>query len=146
MKDSDRLTTVRRLFEGVLNGRDLDAIEEIYAPGCVVHPNSAVRSVLRGIQARKEAVREARVAFRDLTYRIEDLIAEGNRVACRWSCSGVHAHEYLGVPPSGLPTTWQGMTLFRFAGDVIAEEWWAYDDFCVFQELIGARQVRRVNC
>jgi predicted ester cyclase len=73
---------VRRQEEELFGGGKLDVADEIYAPDYVGHDPSNPEEV-RGLQAAKRAAAEYRQAFPDLQVSVEDLIAEGDRVAAR---------------------------------------------------------------
>jgi predicted ester cyclase len=61
----------------------------------------------------------------DFHVTMEDMIAEGDNVAGRWTASGTHEAELVGIPPTGKQATWTGMTIYRFAGGKIVEAWWS---------------------
>jgi predicted ester cyclase len=67
----------------------------------------------------------------DLRVTIDDMIAEGDRVALRWTTSGTQRGALdtpLGVaPPSNRPVSIPGINIFRIAGGKIAEEWIVWD-------------------
>ena len=78
---------VRRLVDEVLNGHRLDAIDELFAPEQAVEASDWIAPVL--------------ASFPDTRMEILDLIAEGDRVAARFACSGTHTGEWLGHAASG---------------------------------------------
>ncbi len=78
---------VRRLVEEVLNGRRLDVIDELYAPELA--PDA--RAWIAPFQE----------SFPDMRMEIVDLIAEGDTVTGRFTCSGTHLGEWLGHAPTG---------------------------------------------
>jgi predicted ester cyclase len=67
------------------------------------------------------------VAFGDVRYRIDDLIAEGDRVVLRVESSGTHRAEYVGIPATGKRITQTGIVIYRIAGGRIAESWSDFD-------------------
>jgi len=64
----------------------------------------------------KQLIAAYRTAFPDLKINIDDIFAEGGRVAFRWSVSGTHLGEWLDVSPTGNHVRATGITLFRIAG------------------------------
>ena len=62
-------------------------------------------------------------AFGDVHYRIDDLIAEGDRVVLRVETSGTHRAEFVGIPATGRRVTLTGIVIYRIAGGRIAESW-----------------------
>jgi predicted ester cyclase len=47
---------------------------------------------------------------------VEDLIAEGDKVAYRYTFRGTHQGEIMGAPATGKVVTWTGIVISRFAG------------------------------
>jgi predicted ester cyclase len=78
---------VRRLVDEVINGGDIDAIDEFFVPE------------LAG--RIKRLFGSFRSAFPDWHEEIVELVAEGNTVAGRFRCSGTHLGKFLGEPPTG---------------------------------------------
>lgn len=78
---------VRRLVEEVMNAGDLDLIDELYAPEVA----NAVRRWIAPFRA----------SFPDVRMTIVDLIAEGDKVVGRFTCSGTHRGTWRGHPPTG---------------------------------------------
>ena len=79
--------TVRRLIDEVMNGGNLDALDDFYEP--------------RLAQAARRWIAPFQASFPDMRMEIVDLIAEGDQVAGRFRCSGTHLGEWLGHPPTG---------------------------------------------
>src|SRR5689334_6918095 len=52
-------------------------------------------------------------AFPDLQFKVEDLIAEGDKVVCRLTTRGTHKGEFMGIPPTGKVATNSGINIFR---------------------------------
>ena len=66
---------------------------------------------------------------------MDDLIAEGNEVAYRWTARGTQQGEFLGVAQTGKGITATGMVYFRFAAGKIAESWINWDAWGLIQQL-----------
>jgi predicted ester cyclase len=71
---------IKRFYDEVLNAGDLDAADEIVGPGFAPRDGEVA-----GPEALKQVARYLRSALPDLRFDIEDLIAEGDRVATRWT-------------------------------------------------------------
>lgn len=74
-------------------------------------------------------------AFPDLRHTIEDLIAEGDKVAVRLSVRGTHRGAFQGMPPSGRPFAVTATSVLRIAGGQIAEQWVDFDQLGLLQQL-----------
>ena len=111
----------RREVDRVWNEGDLDAAEEVYAADVVIH--NAAPGNPGGIEGVKLTVSSVRAAFPDLEFSTEDLLAEGDKVAQRWSITGTQKGEWMGAPPTGKKTTMRGISMMRIANGKIVDIW-----------------------
>jgi predicted ester cyclase len=72
----------------------------------------------------------------DFHVTIEDMVTEGDKVASRWTASGTHQGEFLGIRPTGNHATWTGITIYRIADGKIVEAWWSKDVLALLQQLV----------
>jgi predicted ester cyclase len=70
----------------------------------------------------KESITATRAAFPGLTTTIDEIVAEGDRLAVRWHSLGRHEGPFLGVPPTQREVAVEGATFARFEGELVAEE------------------------
>jgi steroid delta-isomerase-like uncharacterized protein len=54
---------------------------------------------------------------------VQDILAEGDRVVCRWSTSMTHKQDFMGIPATGKHATLTGVSIYRILGGKIQEEW-----------------------
>jgi steroid delta-isomerase-like uncharacterized protein len=125
---------VRREEEELFSGGNLDAADEIYAADYVGHDPSNPEDV-RGLQAAKRAASDYRKAFPDLRVSVEDLIAEGDRVAARLRFRGTHLGELDGIAPTGKRVDCTGIVVSRIEEGKISEDWANFDDLGMMQQL-----------
>jgi steroid delta-isomerase-like uncharacterized protein len=123
---------VRRAFE-IWNRAELAAVGEIVSADYARH-DPATPGV-RGVEGLQQLIASYHEAFPDLRLTIEDLLAEGETVAARWSGSGTHRGALMGIPPTGRQTAVSGIGLYRLAGGKIAEEWESWDALGLMQQL-----------
>lgn len=50
-------------------------------------------------------------------------MAEGERLVQRWTASGTHKGDFIGVPPSGKQVTFHGFSIYQLADGKIAKDW-----------------------
>jgi steroid delta-isomerase-like uncharacterized protein len=129
----DRKTLVRRGWEGVVNDKNLDTLEEVYAPDFVWHePDQDIR----GYEQGKQFYSTFFEAFPDVSITVDDVLAEGDQVVCRYTFRGTHQGETEDFgPPTGRQIVLEGITIHRFEGDKIVETWERYDNLRVLQQL-----------
>jgi steroid delta-isomerase-like uncharacterized protein len=63
-----------------------------------------------------------RGGFPDIQWTLEDIVAEGDKVAARFTMRGTHQGNFFGVPPSGKPIKVQAMNFYRLTNGQITEE------------------------
>jgi serine phosphatase RsbU (regulator of sigma subunit)/ketosteroid isomerase-like protein len=112
---------VRRFIEAQLE-KDLAALEEMMAPDFVD------RSLMPGQEPDREgfkhSVAENVDTFSDISYTIDDQIAEGDKVTTWYTGSSTHDRgPFMGIPPTGKRESFKGVFLHRIVGDKIVEEW-----------------------
>ncbi|HZA83568.1 MAG TPA: ester cyclase [Actinomycetes bacterium] len=101
---------VRRLVEEVLNGGRLELIDELYAPGLA--------------PAARRWIAPFRASFPDVHMEIVDLVAEGDQVVGRFTCSATHLGEWLGHAPTGRRfERVDEVSIFRFRDGRITQVW-----------------------
>jgi len=109
---TDNKRTVTRLFE-TFNTGDLTAIDAVVAPEYVDARGdtgpAAFRAVVVGLRG----------AFPDIHYTLDDLIAEGDRVAVRWRWTGTHRAAFRNHPATGKAVANTGAGIFRLSGGKI---------------------------
>lgn len=133
MSAEENKAVVRRLVEEVYNGNKLDALDELVAQDMVNH--SAVPEHQHGIEGFRHVNRRVRAAFSDAPYPIDDMIAEGDMVACRITLSGTHDGEFRGSPPSGKRFSVDHVHWHRLAGGKLVERWAVRDDMGAAHQL-----------
>jgi steroid delta-isomerase-like uncharacterized protein len=114
----------RRIIEAISRG-DVDALDELVAADLVDH--NPVPDQVPGREGFKQWVGVARAAFPDMHGTIEDVVAEGDRVAARVTWRGTHRGEFLGVDGTGRDVTFEAYHLVRFS-EGRAAEWWGTAD------------------
>jgi predicted ester cyclase len=62
-------------------------------------------------------------AFPGNQLALDDVVAEGEQVACRFTVQGVHRGDLQGIPPTGKDVRVDGITILRFAGGKCVERW-----------------------
>ena len=127
----------RRVIDDVFNQHNLDAVD-LYYPVDYIQHNPHVPPGLTGF---KEFFAMHFAAFPDLHATIEDLVAEGDKIAARLTWTGTHKGEFEGIPPTGKQIKFTTMEFFRVASGKLAEHWDEVDLLGMLQQ-IGAIPAR----
>lgn len=125
---------VRRLIEEVYNKGDYAAIGELVSEEFVGHDPTAPEPV-RGREGLRAYVEMLRTAFPNFHLRIDDQIAEGDTVAVRWTATGRHEGEMLGIPATGRDVYVTGQTIGRVEGGRSTEDWMSWDALGLMRQL-----------
>lgn len=134
MTTEQNRTIARRYMEELWNQGKLDVAGELVTGNYAVYdPGTPGRQ--GGVEGEQQAVSLYRSAFPDLHFTVEDIVVEGDRVALRWSSSGTHLGELMGIPPTGRQAGPTGMSIFRVVDGRIAENWHNWDTLGLLQQL-----------
>jgi steroid delta-isomerase-like uncharacterized protein len=129
---------LRRWFEEVWNKGRAEAIDEMLAADCVVHGLSEdAAKPLKGPPDFSPFHETFRGAFPDIYVIVEDVIAEGDKVAARCSVRGKHAGDHLGIAATNALVEFTGMAIVRVENGMIVEAWNNFD-FMTMNRQIGA--------
>ncbi len=132
---SDHATTIASAVQ-MLNAGDVDGyVTTLYSPEAVFHGFPPAFAPDRdGITGFFRALR---AGVPDATISAQDLFADGDRVAVRFTLTGTHTGELFGVSGSGASIDAEGITILRFVDGRCVERWNRLDDV-TFLSQIGA--------
>ena len=133
MSTEENKEVVRRVIDEIVNKGNLSLADEVLASEYVYHfPTHDIN----GPEGFKEFVTTMRTAFPDLHVTIEDLIAEGDRVAARVIMQGTFKGELNGIAPTGKKLTFPEAVFVRFENGIEVEAT-AYGNMASFNEQLG---------
>ena len=118
----------RRLMEEAFGQGKVELVDEVLHPDFVCYDPNSEAGEVRGADTIKGEIEYFRQAVPDLTYTVEDQIAEGDKVVTRYRATGTHQGELFGVPGTGNRIEMSGIQIDRFdeSGKMV-EEWPEYD-------------------
>ena len=129
---------INRFVNELWNERHFDVADAIFAKDCVTHQLRSgvpVDAVPRGPQAIKEHVAGWIASFPDLSFSIEQMLSEGDRVVTQLLMEGTHQGAWLGIPASGKKMQIRMFTIHRVLQSKIVEDWVLVESLGVFQQL-----------
>ena len=138
MTASDAIATaeneriLRRFLEHTHEG-EFDLFDELVSPTVVTHGFFGMDASDR--EGYRRFFENFDRAFGDQKFVLEDLIADGDRIAIRFAISAVHRGEILGIEPTGERISWTGAAIDRFEDGRIAEVWIYADQVAVLRQL-----------
>ncbi len=133
----------RRWFDEVWNRHDESAIERMFHAQAKSHGLPTPDGKPAGREEFKQVYRTFLGAFPDMRVVVDDVIAEGDRVAIRWTATMTHTGDDLGFPATGRPVTLQGSSFIVVKDGQIREGWNQMDLQGTIQSLKNAAEAAR---
>ena len=134
MSEDANKALVKRFYEEAWGRGNVDVAEELFADDYERHDFRS-GDPTPGPEGQKEIARAFRVAFPDLTFEIDFLLADGDFVAGRWTATGTHLAPWAGIEPTGKPMRFSAINVFRFSDGKVVELWNHRDDLGLMQQL-----------
>ena len=125
---------VHRYFEEWNRGKAaaMAVIDEVCATDFVCHRGTG--EVVHGLKDWKQANSKFYDTFPDNHLTLDDMVAEGDKVAYRWTLTGTHKGEFEGIPPTNKKVTVWAISISRIAGGKIVEDWSRVDTLGLMQQ------------
>jgi steroid delta-isomerase-like uncharacterized protein len=112
--------TMQRFVE-FINTASETLAEELVSPNAIFHvPGSA--EPMRGPAGYLAIIEMMRTGFPDIQWTLEEMVAEGDKVAARFIMRGTHHGMFFGVPPTGKKIEVQAMNMYRLSNGKFVEE------------------------
>jgi steroid delta-isomerase-like uncharacterized protein len=121
----------RRAFEEILSGGRFELAAQLYAKDFInhgIHRNAS-------LEEDQAALKGWHQAFSDITIVPEKLIAEDDLVTIYWIARGTNTGTGNGLPATGKKAELAGITIWRIVDGKIKEEWSAFDQLSMMQQL-----------
>ena len=121
----------KRAFDEILSGGRFELAEQLYAKDFVnhgIHSNA-------NLEEDQAALKGWHQAFSDIVVSPEKLIAEGDLVTIYWIARGTNTGTGNGLPATGKKAELAGITIWRIVEGKITEEWSAFDQLSMMQQL-----------
>jgi steroid delta-isomerase-like uncharacterized protein len=125
-------TISARYYDEILTRRRLEVFEEIFSPDFLCYSTDGTTTNLGQYKA---AVNMSHSAFADLHVTIQDQIAAADKVVTRWTATGTHTGNFLGIPPTGKPLTISAIHIHQFKDHRITGLWEAINLHLVLFQL-----------
>ena len=134
MSAEENKATMRRYLDAFEQGNNLDILDELLAPDYINH-TPATPDLPTGPEGVKGVVTMFRSAMPDLRVIVQDMIAEGDKVATRYTLEGTHRAELFGVPATGQRLSIKSISVERVSEGKIREHWRVTDSLDMMQQL-----------
>lgn len=127
---------IARQFISLWGNGSLDIIDELASDSFSSY-YPAFQRVIQGGKMFRKVIEGFRSAFSGLQCRVDEEIAENDKVVIRWNFSAKHIGNFLGHSATNKNVTWTGMTIFRIVNGKVVEER-GEEDYLGFLRQIGA--------
>jgi steroid delta-isomerase-like uncharacterized protein len=125
----------RRVAEEGFSKGNVEVIDELVAEDVVNKDPSVPPEIPPGREGIKILAQSYVTAFPDMDFRIEDQIAEGDKVVSVWSASGTHQGDFMGIPATGKQGRTSGITIDRIKDGKIVETLTHWDNLGLLQQM-----------
>jgi len=139
----DHKKVIRQVFEEIWNRSEFTLIDRFYTPEYVAHVAGSP-SDIEGPEQFKQFVALHGVLTSELNFSVDDQIAEGDRVATRWTATSKAASGLIAGASDGQAVTVTGISIHRFAEGRIVESWDNWDALTLYQSL-GSDVFERIS-
>ncbi len=133
MSTEEKESIIRRWSDEVWSKVNLAAMDELFATDFVF--NYPAPGVAPNREGYKQTVTMFVAPFADIHGTIEDTVAEGDKVAVRWTWRGTHKGDFIGIAATGKEVTITGICILHIVGGKIVEEWGEMDNLGMMQQL-----------
>jgi steroid delta-isomerase-like uncharacterized protein len=130
-----------RKFAEFINSASKQLAEELISPEAIFFVPGRPEP-MRGPAGYLAIIGMMRAGFPDIQWSLDEVIAEGDKVAARFTMRGLHQGEFFGVPPSEKRIEVKAMNFYRIADGKFVEEHGQPDLLGLLQQ-IGAVPVQK---
>ena len=113
------------------NEHDIDGLFQLLIPGYIAHYGAETLH----LEQLKQIWPNIWAAFPDIHFTVEQMIAEGDKVAVRESWTGTHQGDFQGIPSTGKKVTMINTCIIRMENGKFAESWCTLDELSLMQQL-----------
>ena len=124
MSNDEQKQLIQRFIDKIWNQQNLDQLNEFCADSYVEHMPFGD---LEGVDELRGMVSMTQRAFPDINSRVDNVISEGNFVACNYVVEGTHEEEYIGIEATGNHMSVNGCLMCRIENGKLVEAWNQFD-------------------
>ena len=134
MAAEENKALARQFIEEGFSKGNLAVADAIIAPNFVNY-DPGTPPLSSGPEGYKQLVTAYRTAYPNLQLSVDDLFAEGDKVAVRWSARGTHTGQLGDIPPTGKQMMITGISVLTIAGGKVAAQHTNWDTLGMLQQL-----------
>ncbi|MBE2198256.1 MAG: ester cyclase [Anaerolinea sp.] len=124
--------TIVQNFVNAWNAGDLGTAFSAWAPD-IIHHSRLSDNKIEGIELSFDIFMRA---FPNIHIKVNDMVAEGNKVVSFFTVTGTHVGEFMGKPATGKQISWSSVDISVFnEDDKVCEHWGLYDEMSIFSQV-----------
>ena len=140
MQNAERV--IRTWFSEAWNKGNIESTyRDLMQPDAVFHTVGQDGGKLVGLAGFRQLYDPVRAAFSDINFVVQEVVDSGDAAAVRWTCTGKHTGDQMGVAASGKPVAFSGMAIVHFKDGKVSDTWDEWDRLG-FMTQIGALPAR----
>ncbi|HEY7416119.1 MAG TPA: ester cyclase [Ktedonobacteraceae bacterium] len=132
MSTEENKAIARRCLEAITD-KDFSVIDQLYAPTYIRHDPDSPQ--VRSREDYRQYLMGLCATFPDLHFTVDDVIAEGDKVVCRFSVRGTQTNPWRGLPATGKQVAITGINISHIAENKVVADWFNTDIFGLAQQL-----------
>ena len=133
MSAAENEAIVNRIWKEVINEGKLNTADELFDTSYVHHEPEGCE--VKGTEGFKKLIAMRRTAFPDFHVTVEELITQGDKVVSRWTATGTHKGNLMGIGPTDRQGTMTGITVTHIVGGKVVEDWENRDRLGMLRQL-----------
>ena len=130
--EEENKEVARRVIDEVFNNKNMSVLSELVSPNYIYHGS---QGEYQGLEGLREIISAYHNAFPDIHVTIDEMVAEGNTVACRLSIQGTFKGEMMGMAPTSKQLNQVEGVFIHFEDGKEVEAFPFYDGIPFFQQL-----------
>lgn len=134
MSVEDNKRVAREFIDRVFVHQEPAAVDDLATEDFTAHTFGPLPP---GREPLKQAMARAGAGVSDPEFRIDDVIAEGDRVVVRLTTTATHSGTFMGIPASGRRYAISEIHIFRIRDGQVSEHWHEFDKLALMRQLRG---------
>lgn len=135
MSPEQNKAVIRRIYEELWDGRKLEVADEVISAEGYVNYDTGLVPVPGGPEDMKQTVKMVTAAFPDNRHKIEDMMAEGDKVMARVTLTGTNDGPFMGMPPTGKEIEVSEIHIYRLKDGKAIEHRVGRDDLGAMRQI-----------
>lgn len=135
MSSDENKAILSHALDEIWNKGNLEAADELVNTDFAAQTNTLGLAANTDLVRMKRSVAMYRAAFPDLRITFDDMVAESDRVAVRFTATGTHLGQMMGIPPTGKRVSVANITVYHLRDGRIVDQQGLTDTLGLLQQL-----------